>query len=154
VELAHEDNLGPVLDLYLSTMYQPQAFAEYQFIALAHAAEILHTRTVKKQAYNISISAVLKRLPPRLRKLFPPPHEFARKAEASRSLHAHGDQKNSADAATTFDELAGLTRALRCLLEVVLLLELGFTEVVVDELLKKNLNYERELKRALLRAGF
>ena len=135
-------------------MYQPRAFVEYQFIALAHAAEILHTRRVRRQAYNVSIRSLVQQLPVGLRGMLPAPHVFARRVEASRNLHAHGDSRQRAEAATSFDDIAGLTRALRCVLEAILLLELGFTGAEVDELLEKNLNYKRQLTRGLSQAGF
>lgn len=92
----------------------------------------------------------LRRGPPLcVQDLLPEPERFARKVKITRHYHAHWSADPRAEAATTLGELDGLAKAFRCVLEALLLLELGFTVEEADGLLERNLNYRRELSRGL-----
>lgn len=84
----------------------------------------------------------MKRLPPGVKAVLPERQVFARKVEAT-----------PAEAATPMEELSGLTAALRCVLEALLRLELGFTCEEVDQLLERHLNFKRELRWGLESCG-
>jgi hypothetical protein len=151
--LQHEDELGPVFNLYLAGLYQPKLFIEFQFLALAQAAESLHSRRLRRQPYGTAIVGLVKRLPPGVKAVLPERQVFARKVEATRNYHTHWNLDDRAEAATTMEELNGLTAALRCVLEALLLLELGFTHEEVDQLLERHLNFKRELRWGLESCG-
>lgn len=187
----HEDDLGPVLDLYLSTMYQPRAFVEYQFLALAQALESFHSRRFQtrvlsradhrervravlralaheeelcnwarqrlrganRKTYHDAIIELLASLPPGVAELFTDSEHFARKVVATRNYHTHWNRALRAEAVTDSHALGRFSRALRCVLEALLLLEIGFTADETDALLARNRDFRRDLTRGLAAAG-
>jgi hypothetical protein len=191
LELQGEDELGPVVNLYLSGLYQPEAFVEWRFLALAQACDSLHSRrfdatVLPKADHRANVQAVLEALssneplrewarvrleqanrkpfgdamlkllqalPPELQALIPDLERTAQKVKTTRNYMTHWNPSLRADAATSLGELDGLARALRCVLEALLLLELGFRADETDELLKRNVNYRRELMKGLEAAG-
>jgi len=178
--LALGEDLGPVFDLYLVSLYQPRIFAELQFLSLAQAAESLHsrrfdTKTLPKEEHRAHLRAVLaaapassrewagvrladanrksfrvalaelvETLPADLKSRLDDIEHFTEKVRVTRNYLTHWSEhlrQRAASGAT----LIALTTLLRCILEALILLELGFDSAEVDALLARNHTFQRDL---------
>jgi Apea-like HEPN len=178
--LALGEDLGPVFDLYLVSVYQPRIFAELQFLSLAQAAESLHARRFEtkilptdehrarvkavaeaapvdlrdwvrerladanRKSFRNALSELIETLPPQVKARFEDVDRFSEKVRVTRNYLTHWNEGLKMKAARGQD-LVALTSLLRCVLEALLLLELGFAVDDVDLLLERNHGYQSDL---------
>lgn len=130
--------MEPVYNLYLSALPARQLQAEYRFLALAQALETFHARKRPRPrdvAYIQRIQNLVDTMPARLRKRVPT--NFAERVRDTRNYYTHWSQRLEKRAAQEVD-LYYLTSGARLLLDVTLLMELGFNKTQCTRLVERN----------------
>jgi hypothetical protein len=129
--------LEPVYNLYLSALPTQPLQAEYRFLAFAQSLETLHTRKHPRStaAFIRKIEDHVDGLPTRLRAHVP--NHFCELTRDTRNYFTHWNPRLERKAAHGL-RLHHLTNCTRILLEVTLLLELGFSKTQCVRLVEHN----------------
>lgn len=141
--------LGPVVNVYLSGLPTRPLHLEYRFLAYAQAVEALHFRMHPSyMVLQARLDDLVSRLPARIKRVVP--SGFTVLAKRTRNYFTHWSPNLEAKAAKG-EQLVHLTRAVKLLFEITLLMELGFTKTeIADAVLEKNQRLVREVASSFL----
>lgn len=130
--------LEPIYNLYLSALPTRSLHIEYRFLAFAQALDAVRGRLNPASTddyFMTKIEGLVENLPARLRSHVPA--HFPTLVRDTRNYFTHWDPQREASAAQG-QRLYALTRCTKILLEVTLLMALGFTKTAAAQLVEDN----------------